>query len=664
MLESMARQDIFALSTSANRRVMVVDDSLTVRKVVCKIVDGVGIETYECASAREGLDRLGECFYDLIFLDYLLPDATASEFLDELLKNTNYAHVPIVLMSSKGAEISRISEFKENVCMTLTKPFAADKVQQVLIKAFGLKADRSGFSEGAMKESNPVTMGNRSQTRVLLERGLRRVAKHIPALEANRAGASARGYYLPFLLNPEFVASMEKFEDDLRHAAKTETYSDLSGRLDGHGAYLVLRTLSERRRTGRLDLAIKNRSMQIFLHKGSVVGVATRSSKSYFAAMNEGLRESLEPHCGQLIMDQEDTACPLLVSVDEDHLKGVSRTEALLETSETFLSSFLVERCNYRFWSDDLAPTWAMEHSINTDVAAFFLSALRRIRGWGVISGELGDLVTRFGHRFANDVKWCRPHLTSFESVVFDFLKFDYSVSELSSTLGENPSRVAEAIHTLHKFGLVVESAQLGKETVREQMDESAHILLISSDATLCEAIALHVKGKPIQLTVCSTGKEAMLKGSASRPAVVIDDGTCEDGSRFRSSVKLLSMAPETVCVAAESASSDLQPAEIVQLRAFALLSQPFHPAAVAATLDSAISEHHMRSVDVEQPINELDSVNERFAARERRIDTIERELQQREHELLRNEEVFFEKCNRFEEERVRLEILQDEFSN
>jgi len=660
----MTTEEIIQPAASTHRRVIVIDDSLTVRKVIRKVVDGVGIEVTECATSAEGLAAVSQHFYDLIFLDYILPDATAAEFLDELLKNTDYAHVPVVLMSSKGAEIERLSDFKSNVAKALTKPFPGDEIRSILKDTFNASSHEGGFD--AVQDNDRVVPKKTaaSRARIILEREMRRVAKHIPSLETARGDRSARQYYLPFLMNPSLLRSVEKYEESLIRDNSGKTYPELSGKLEEDACVKLVRYISEGKKTGRLDLSADGNSLSLYVHKGSVLGIGTKSVEAYIGVLDPGLKDAIGSNLGAAMAQQEEDGCPLVLQLGSGIIDDASKEAVFAESSKELVGKFLSRPCSYRFWGDELAPDWVISKSLNLDIAGFFISSLRRIRGWGIIGEELGDLVTRFGHRYAVPQNWCHPFLNSFEMVVFDYLRFDFSVTELSHALGENPSRVAESIHLLLKMGLIEKAAQPIRKIIREQMYEEANVLLITSNEGLAAAIAHYAESHSVRLTHCKTGMHAFNEVNSSLPAVLIDDGTGMDRMGFGAAEKISNLSPDAVCVLAESTDAELSASQAIDLNTFKVISAPYKAANIKAIMDAAVLEYYRRFEESSPSVNELESINSRIAAREAHLNSIEKELQQREHELLRNEEVFFEKCNRFEEERTRLEIMQDEFPN
>ena len=57
----------------AIRRVLVVDDSIIMRKMLCRALEQLGYETFQAADGMEGLKLMRERTYDFVLLDFLMP---------------------------------------------------------------------------------------------------------------------------------------------------------------------------------------------------------------------------------------------------------------------------------------------------------------------------------------------------------------------------------------------------------------------------------------------------------------------------------------------------------------------------------------------------------------------------------------------------------------
>jgi DNA-binding response OmpR family regulator len=104
-------------------RVLVVDDSLTVRMDLCEAFAAAGFEPVPCATAREAEDALGRQAVDVIVLDVILPDADGLDLLRQWRTDARTAAVPILLLSSEAEVADRLRGLRTGADEYVGKPY-------------------------------------------------------------------------------------------------------------------------------------------------------------------------------------------------------------------------------------------------------------------------------------------------------------------------------------------------------------------------------------------------------------------------------------------------------------------------------------------------------------------------------------------------------------
>jgi two-component system chemotaxis response regulator CheY len=85
------------------KRVLVVDDSPTVREMVRTTLEGGGFETVEAADGGEGLARLqDDAEIALVISDVNMPVMGGLDFLDQFVSTGRNKVVPFVLLTSEA----------------------------------------------------------------------------------------------------------------------------------------------------------------------------------------------------------------------------------------------------------------------------------------------------------------------------------------------------------------------------------------------------------------------------------------------------------------------------------------------------------------------------------------------------------------------------------
>ncbi|HEV8473395.1 MAG TPA: response regulator [Methylomirabilota bacterium] len=108
------------------RKVLVVDDSLSVRKVVERALAGRQIDVVCAASGSEALDRIERDAPDIVVCDVVMPDRDGYEICEFVKRHPRLSHTPVLLMSGIVNDDVRARAARVQSAGILAKPFAAD----------------------------------------------------------------------------------------------------------------------------------------------------------------------------------------------------------------------------------------------------------------------------------------------------------------------------------------------------------------------------------------------------------------------------------------------------------------------------------------------------------------------------------------------------------
>ena len=108
-------------------RILVVDDSPTLRKVVTSILERNGYETLAAADGIIALDALhkAEVPFDLVLLDFVMPKMNGFQFCRAVRTSERFAMLPVVLMSAKSDKIRDHFVDQTGAVDAISKPFDA-----------------------------------------------------------------------------------------------------------------------------------------------------------------------------------------------------------------------------------------------------------------------------------------------------------------------------------------------------------------------------------------------------------------------------------------------------------------------------------------------------------------------------------------------------------
>jgi two-component system chemotaxis response regulator CheY len=117
--------------------ILVVDDSPTMRRMVIASLRGSCPGTFlEAATGLEALEMLAVSPASLIILDLNMPDMHGLEVLRFVRQHPVFRTVPVIVLTTRDDDTSRLAAMSAGATLYLTKPFKpgefANEVQGVL----------------------------------------------------------------------------------------------------------------------------------------------------------------------------------------------------------------------------------------------------------------------------------------------------------------------------------------------------------------------------------------------------------------------------------------------------------------------------------------------------------------------------------------------------
>ena len=115
--------------------ILIVDDMMTMRKLVKKSCKSIGFSNFtEAADGQEAWERLqvASPAIELIISDWNMPNLSGLEFLKKVRADEKFAHLPFVLLTAE-AEVHQVKEAVEaGVSNYIVKPFTGESLKQKL----------------------------------------------------------------------------------------------------------------------------------------------------------------------------------------------------------------------------------------------------------------------------------------------------------------------------------------------------------------------------------------------------------------------------------------------------------------------------------------------------------------------------------------------------
>jgi len=114
------------LTAATARRVLVVDDSETIRRSAEIFLRLTGLEVILSPDGFDALSKIADFNPELILVDIMMPKLDGYQLCQIVKQHPAYAHTPVIMLSSKDGIFDRARGRIAGSDQYLTKPFTRD----------------------------------------------------------------------------------------------------------------------------------------------------------------------------------------------------------------------------------------------------------------------------------------------------------------------------------------------------------------------------------------------------------------------------------------------------------------------------------------------------------------------------------------------------------
>lgn len=114
------------------KKVLIVDDSATVRKVLQMALSDAGYEVTEAENGQQALTLAGQSDFDLLMTDLNMPIMDGFELVREFRKLDGCRFTPTIMLTTENRVLKKTECFEVGLSGWLNKPFQADQVLQII----------------------------------------------------------------------------------------------------------------------------------------------------------------------------------------------------------------------------------------------------------------------------------------------------------------------------------------------------------------------------------------------------------------------------------------------------------------------------------------------------------------------------------------------------
>lgn len=384
-------------------RILVVDDSPAIRKVVRSILEGRGYSVLAVDDGDVALKQLAEEPFSLILLDFAMPTMNGLQFSRAMRSVERWRSIPIVLMTGRADRVREHFVELSGALDVITKPFDEEALVTVVEHALVRAARGSGTTVAAERSSEPP-LSKPSSSRppsvpdeeILRGRDAKlfvtRLASTIAPALAKLTGSSADETKIAQTLleeiSPFALQSLGVTLRDADFAGGRDVV--LSGDLGVVPIGAVLQLLQMEQQTGALVVTHASSEITITLRGGLVDLVQSRGAGDEFRLGRYFVQEGLAtPEEIDAALAESDTPLGLTLvrsgKIDETQL----RAALLRQSSELIYEVLRWQRGRFELRNKP-SPPLAESARLAMPVASVVIEGFRRVDEWRVIEAKVG----------------------------------------------------------------------------------------------------------------------------------------------------------------------------------------------------------------------------------------------------------------------------------
>ena len=121
------------------KKVLSVDDSGVMRRIIGRTVDVLGYGFLEAANGLEALDVVAKNHNDilLIILDVNMPEMNGFEVLERLKADPTYKSIPVMMLTTESERSRIVQAIQAGAVNYICKPFQQDDLAVKIAESLG-----------------------------------------------------------------------------------------------------------------------------------------------------------------------------------------------------------------------------------------------------------------------------------------------------------------------------------------------------------------------------------------------------------------------------------------------------------------------------------------------------------------------------------------------
>ncbi|GGM18869.1 hypothetical protein GCM10011351_00830 [Paraliobacillus quinghaiensis] len=118
------------------KKILLAEDEEVLRMLIVDTMEDEGYEIDEAVDGKEALEKIEQADYDLLILDYMMPQVTGLEVIENIRKNPLKKDAKILMLSAKNQQSEQEKILDIGADYFMSKPFSPlallEKVEEII----------------------------------------------------------------------------------------------------------------------------------------------------------------------------------------------------------------------------------------------------------------------------------------------------------------------------------------------------------------------------------------------------------------------------------------------------------------------------------------------------------------------------------------------------
>ncbi|MBU1238565.1 response regulator [Myxococcota bacterium] len=386
-------------------KILVVDDSPTIIKVVELVLSKAGYLVVSAHDGEEGIELARSESPDLILLDFVMPRMNGYQVCKILSETPELSDIPVVLMSAKGEQVGERFVKVMGIKDYITKPFSPEAMTAVVAHTL------SKYQENEKEDTQPGLDSSKQELKDDADKARKVWKDALSRLRSTLSQAAAAQLVSAPVLSGMNLDSQElilqikqAFSDDFLEGAIGELKSAspelasgesaMTGELQTIPIVEILPLLASQRQNGILTVSKSNSKIDMYFRDGNVeLASAAGVSEEYLLGRYVVEMELMtKDELDQFINELPAQGLLGLQLVRQGKLSDDELKQAMTkQTRELCYELLKWDKGRFTFRVSNDLPPIAEEAGLALSVDAMLIEGFRRVDEWHMIEREIED---------------------------------------------------------------------------------------------------------------------------------------------------------------------------------------------------------------------------------------------------------------------------------